>query len=114
MARTSLTLPSAPCAPVAKWPTRLRRQLAVAEDRREQQRLEEDDRDRWVRFACGILVDDCYPVSELAAGEGEGHVYLKRVFGGRLARTLRPRVRLWQRVRGCLRASGRCLRPCGK
>ena len=34
VARTSLTLPLAPCAPVAKWPTRLRRQLAVPEDDR--------------------------------------------------------------------------------
>ena len=113
VARTMLTLPLAPCAPVAKWPTRLRRQLAVAEDLREQ-RLEEEDRDRWVRSACGILLEDCYPVSELAAGKGDGHIYLKRVFGGRRARTLRLRVRLWQRVRGWLRASGRCLRPCGK
>ena len=46
---------------------------------------------------------------ELAAGAGDGHIYLKRVFGGRRARTLR-----WQRVRGWLRARGRCLRPCGK
>ena len=62
----------------------------------------------------GILIEDCYSVSELDAGEGDGHIYLKRVFGGRRARTLRLRVRLWQRVRGWLRASGRCLRPCGK
>ena len=104
VARTSLTLPLAPCAPVAKWPTRLRRQLAVTEE----------DRGRWVRSASGILVEDCYPVSELATGEGDGHIYLKRVFGGCRERTLRLRVRLWQRVRGWLRASGRCLRPCGK
>ena len=114
VARTSLTLPLAPCALVAKWPTRLRWQLAVTEDPREQQRLEEKDRDRWVRAACGILIEDCYPVAELAAGAGDGHIYLKHVFGGRRARTLRLRVRLWQRVRGWLRASGRCLRPCGE
>ena len=112
VAKTSLTLPLAPCAPVAKWPTRLRRQLAVTEDPREQQRLNEEDPDRWVRSACGILIEECHPVSELAAGDG--HIYPKRVFGGRRARTLRFRVRLWQRVRGWLRASGRCLRPCGK
>ena len=40
VARTSLTLLLAPCAPVAKWPTRLWH-LAVTEDPREQQRLEE-------------------------------------------------------------------------
>ena len=114
VARTSLTRPLAPCAPVAKWPTRLRRQLAVTDDPREQQRLEEKDRDLWVRSACGILIEDCYTVSELAAGAGDGHIYLKRVFGavGR-ARFAFGFVFGSVFVVG-LRASGRCLRPCGK
>ena len=68
VAKTSLTLPLAPCAPVAKWPTRLRRQLAVTEDPREQQRLNEEDPDRWVRSACGILIEECHPVSRVGRG----------------------------------------------
>ena len=64
--------------------------------------------------ASGNLVEDNYTVSKVAAGEGDWRIYLKRVFGRRRARTLRLRARIWQRVRGWLLASGRCLRPCGK
>ena len=58
----------------------------------EQKEAEESERDRWVREACSILVQDQYPVTELATSGAQGWGFLRRVFGGRRGRTIRAPV----------------------
>ena len=90
-----------------RWPTRLRRDLAVGDQPGALLHAEERDRERWVEAASRILVEDAYPLAHIATGAGNQGTLLRRAFGGRRGRTIRLRVRVWRKVRSWLAASGR-------
>ena len=95
--------PAASAGPQGKWPTRLRRSLALAGDADARETAGRAERDRWIREVKSIVV---------AAGLPVAHVHSQRsallgVAQGRRARTLRKRVKDFQKLaRYCRSAHG--------
>ena len=95
----ALRLPPPPASAPARWPTHLRRDLAAADGPRAQGAVEEKERERWVAQVAAILRVSGLPSARLAEEALDPEAFLRRCAGGRRVRTLRLRVRPWQRWR---------------
>ena len=84
--------PPEPEGAAPRWPTKLRRDLALVDDPQAQRKIEEKERCRWVEQALDVLEEDEYPVRKLAQGSTDPRAFLRRGFGGRRGSTVRTRV----------------------
>jgi len=98
--------PPPPADQLARWPTRLRRDLALSEGPAAAHAAEERERARWVDIIVGALRLAQLPAAVLAEKALDPDAVLRRCVGGRRARTLRTRARAWQKFQSWMGAAG--------
>lgn len=91
-----------------RWATRRERRLAVHEgDPQQREKIEEDERQRWVRVLAEFLKEGDTPRYREARRTLDPEASMSHCAGGVRARTLRKRLRAWRRLRDwLLRAKG--------
>lgn len=93
---------------LGKWPSRLRRDMALAGNERAREEAEAKDRERWRTALADIILEAGLPLAQMAEGAASPASFLRQAAQGRRATTLRKRVRDWRRARAYfLRALGR-------
>ena len=90
---SSGTLPTPGTAPTARWPSRLKRSLALSGDPAARHKAEQQERQRWLNRIADIVVEARLPVAQMALALERPEVVLTKLGQGRRARTLRQRVR---------------------
>ena len=100
------SVPPAPLGKASRWPTRLRREVALIDRPDALSQAEERDRARWAKEAIRIFVMDSLPIADLCSDAVDPEAILRRALGGRRGRTLRARVRTWRKVRSWLVSTG--------
>ena len=90
-----------------KWPTRLRRKLVSADGVDARAKAEEDERNQWITEARSMIRHAKLPIAEVAEKSLKPESIWAGIPQGLRARTLRRRVRDWQKAaRFFTRSSG--------
>ena len=84
---------------VGYWPNRLKRDLALMDDPNARAVAEVRERTRWTVEAAAIVQEARLPLAKTAELTMDPAATLARIAQGRRARTLRKRVRDWEKVR---------------
>ena len=84
---------------IGYWPNRLKRDLALMDDPNARAAAEVRERLRWTREAAAIVQEAQLPLAKTAELTMDPSATLARIAQGRRARTLRKRVRDWEKVR---------------
>jgi hypothetical protein len=106
--------PARPAAQPPRWPTRLRRDLALSANPEAVADAEEKHRRRWLDQFIEVLRATDLPASRLAVEALDPDAFLRRCAGGSRVGTLRIRVRTWQKVERWLAAAGVSCFPQGE
>ena len=91
--------PAPGTAPTCRWPCKLKRSLALAGDPAARQKAEQAERRRWLNCLADLVVEAKLPVAQLALALEWPEGVLMKLGQGRRARTIRQRVREWDKAR---------------